>query len=102
MNMSTEVKKTKKKMTGVVVSDKMEKSRVVVVEGKKKDVTYKKYLKTRKNFMVHDEENKSKRGNTVVIQETAPRSKRKKWEIVEILGHVDLEDEEGPNGNAGN
>jgi small subunit ribosomal protein S17 len=98
--MSTETK-NKRKITGLVVSDKMNKSRVVVVEDRKKHSSYEKYMKTRKKFMVHDEENKSKRGNTVVIQETAPFSKRKKWEIVEILGHVELEAEEDPNGNAG-
>lgn len=92
----------KKRKTGVVVSDKMNKSRVVVVEGKQKHPAYKKYLKTREKYMVHDEDNKSKRGSVVVIQEIAPASKMKKWEIVEILSHVDLEEEEDLNGNAGN
>lgn len=92
----------KRKMTGLVIRDKMNKSRIVVVEGKMIHPTYKKYLKTRKRFMVHDEKNESKRGHTVVIQETSPLSKRKRWEIVEVLGHVELEDEEANNGNAGN
>lgn len=89
-------------MTGLVISDKMNKSRVVVVENKMKHPTYKKYLKTRKKVMVHDEENKTKRGHTVIIQETAPLSKRKKWEIIEVLNFVELEDEEATDGNAGN
>ena len=92
----------KKRMTGLVIKDKMNKSRVVVVEHKMKHPTYKKYLKTRKRFMVHDEENKTKRGHTVIIQDTSPLSTRKRWEIVEVLGHTELEEEEATNGNAGN
>ena len=90
-----------KKITGLVISDKMNKSRVVVVEGVKKHPVFGKYLKTRKKFMAHDEENKSKRGHQVVIRETTPLSKRKRWEIIEILSHTQLEEEE-PNGNARN
>lgn len=76
----------KKKMVGIVISDKMDKSRIVIVKGVKKHSTYGKFLKTKKKFMVHDESNKTKIGDKILIQESKPISKRKKWEIVEIVG----------------
>ncbi len=69
----------KKTMVGVVLSDKMNKSRVIVTEGVKKHPAYGKFLKTRKKFFVHDADNKSKAGDRVVLQETIPISKNKRW-----------------------
>lgn len=77
--------KMKRRLVGVVTSDKMDKSRVVVVESIKKHPVYGKYLNTRKKIMVHDEKNKSKTGNTVVIEETIPVSKRKRWAFVKVV-----------------
>jgi small subunit ribosomal protein S17 len=77
---------TKRKTVAIVVSDKMDKSRIVVVERQKKHPVYGKYIKVRKKFCVHDAENKSKIGDKVVIQESIPISKRKKWVLLEILG----------------
>jgi small subunit ribosomal protein S17 len=77
--------KMKRRLVGVVVSDKMDKSRVVVVESVKKHPVYGKYLNTRKKIMVHDENNHSKTGNTVLIEESTPVSKRKSWAFVKVI-----------------
>lgn len=71
---------------GVVVSDKMNKSRVVMVEFMTQHPLYKKTIRKRRKFMVHDEDNISKVGDIVRIIQTRPKSKRKRWKIVEILG----------------
>lgn len=79
----TEIKKL---LVGVVSSDKLNKSRTIVVEDLKKHPVYGKYIHTRKKFLVHDETNQSKVGDKVQISESKPLSKRKRWEIVKILG----------------
>jgi small subunit ribosomal protein S17 len=71
---------------GVVVSDKMNKSRVVMVEFMTQHPKYKKTIRKRRKFMAHDENNISKLGDIVKIIQTRPLSKRKRWKIVEILG----------------
>lgn len=70
---------------GTVASDKMDKSRVVVVERSVKHPLYKKYIKKTSKFMAHDEENQSHTGDLVKIMETRPLSRRKRWRLVEIL-----------------
>lgn len=75
----------KKKQTGTVVSDKMDKTRVVVVETVKKHSVYGKYMNKRKRFSFHDQNNTSKVGDKVIVQESKPISKTKKWELVEVL-----------------
>jgi small subunit ribosomal protein S17 len=81
-----EQKKTGKKMfTGIVVSDKMEKSIVIQVSTKQLHPLYKKYVAMSKKFMAHDEENDAHIGDTVRIIETRPMSKRKTWKLVEIV-----------------
>ncbi|MGC8764627.1 MAG: 30S ribosomal protein S17 [Brevinematia bacterium] len=77
--------KVKRIYKGVVVGDKMDKSRVVVVETVKKHPLYGKFLKRRKKYMIHDEKNVSKIGDVVTFVETRPISKRKKWKLVEII-----------------
>ena len=74
-----------KEQTGVVMSDKMTKTRVVRTERRVRHPLYKKILKVRKKFYVHDEQNLSKVGDKVRIQETRPLSKLKRWKLVEIL-----------------
>ena len=71
-----------KKLEGVVVSDKMNKTRVVEVTRLKKHSKYLKYFKTRKRFKAHDENNEYKIGDRVVIIETKPISKEKRWKII--------------------
>jgi small subunit ribosomal protein S17 len=80
-----EKKPHKKQMTGIVISDKMDKSVVVSVETLKQHPIYKKYIKRSKRYMVHDERNECKTGDVVRIIETRPISKRKTWKLVGII-----------------
>ena len=75
----------RKQRTGVVVSDKMDKSITVVVERKLMHPLYGKFVKKSKKFMAHDEKNDCNIGDKVRIMETRPLSKNKKWRLVEIL-----------------
>ncbi|RKY97382.1 MAG: 30S ribosomal protein S17 [Candidatus Hydrothermota bacterium] len=75
----------RKERIGIVVSDKMDKTRVVLVERLTQHPKYKKYVRRRKKFYAHDENNESRTGDLVRIVETRPLSKLKRWRIVEIL-----------------
>ncbi|MGB9824384.1 MAG: 30S ribosomal protein S17 [Candidatus Hydrothermia bacterium] len=75
----------RKQRIGIVVSDKMNKTRVVVYEFLKQHPLYKKYIRRRKKFYVHDENNESRVGDLVRIEETRPLSKLKRWRLVEII-----------------
>jgi len=75
----------KRKLQGVVVSDKMNKTRVVSIARLKKHPRYKKYFKVTRRFKVHDEKNEYKVGDKVVIEETRPLSKEKRWIIVKKI-----------------
>ncbi len=77
--------KRKRNLTGTVVSDKMQKTRVVAVTRLKKHYLYHKYYKTTAKFKVHDENNESHVGDRVLIEETRPLSKEKRWRLAEIL-----------------
>jgi small subunit ribosomal protein S17 len=74
-----------KQKTGVVVSDKMEKTIVVEVTRNKLHPLYKKVIRVRKRFMAHDESNSAHIGDFVLIQESRPLSKRKSWSLAEII-----------------
>ena len=71
--------------TGVVVSDKMQKTVVVEVEYFKKHRLYKKTIKQTSRFKAHDENNEYKTGDRVLIEETRPVSKDKCWRVVELV-----------------
>lgn len=75
----------RKRMVGVVSSDKMDKTVTIVVEGLKKHATYKKYVMRSKKYKAHDEENACRVGDKVLIEETRPLSKDKCWRVKEIL-----------------
>ena len=75
----------RKSFVGWVVSDKMDKTRVVMVERLEKHRLYGKYVRRRVKFMAHDEANDCKKGDKVVIVETRPLSRHKRWRIKEIL-----------------
>jgi len=75
----------KKTLTGIVVSDRMDKTVVVEVERIVQHPSYKKYVHGKKKYMVHDEENECKIGDKVLIIESRPLSRRKRWRIVETL-----------------
>jgi len=76
------VKKNKGRLfKGVVVSDKMDKTIVVLVNRYKEHPKYKKRYRISKKYKAHDENNKYKVGDKVVIQESRPMSKDKKWKV---------------------
>lgn len=72
----------KRKIIGVVVSDKMAKTRVVAVSRLKKHPKYLKYYTVTAKFKAHDENNEYKVGDKVTIEETRPMSKEKRWRII--------------------
>ena len=80
-----ETRKLRKERTGLVISDKMDKSILVVVERKVKHPIYGKFVKKTSKFMAHDEKNDCNEGDTVRIMETRPLSKNKCWRVVEII-----------------
>ena len=73
---------TKKILQGVVVSDKMQKTVVVEVERIKEHPKYKRRFKIHKKYKAHDENKEYKMGDKVVIEETTPISKDKKWKVI--------------------
>jgi small subunit ribosomal protein S17 len=76
------VKKTRE---GVVVSDKMTKTRVVVIERVFRHPQYARVITRPKRLKAHDEQNASKVGDRVLIEETRPLSKEKRWRILQVL-----------------
>ena len=80
-----ELKKNKVKKVGVVVSDKMQKTRVVKVERVVLHPVFKKFYKRQTKFYAHDESNQSKLGDTVEIQESRPLSKTKRWVVRKVV-----------------
>ncbi|HDP97755.1 MAG TPA: 30S ribosomal protein S17 [bacterium] len=75
----------RKSKTGQVVSDKMEKTRVIKVENYVRHGLYGKYVKKTSKFMAHDEKNESHLGDVVTIMETRPLSRKKRWRLVEVV-----------------
>ena len=75
----------RKSQTGVVISDKMDKTVVVQVDRLVKHSTYKKYVRRRAKYTVHDETNACKIGDRVVIRETRPLSRTKRWRVSQIV-----------------
>ncbi len=78
----TKIESKKRKIKGIVVSDKMAKTRIVAVTRLKKDPKYLKYYKVTTRFKAHDENNEYKTGDKVWIEESRPMSKEKKWRII--------------------
>lgn len=79
----------RKTMVGTVVSDRMDKTVVVVVQRLVKHPLYQKYIRKRKRYKVHDEKNHCHPGDRVLLIETRPLSREKRWRVKEILerGH---------------
>ena len=75
----------KKKFNGIVVSDKMDKTVVIMVERLVKHPLYKKYIKRRSKFKAHDENNICQLGDKVLITESRPLSKTKRWRVSDII-----------------
>ena len=80
-----EHKSNRRVLTGVVVSDKADKTIVVMVETLVKHPLYKKYIRRRNKFMAHDPQNDCGIGDTVSIIEHRPLSARKRWHLVKIM-----------------
>lgn len=83
-----EERSLRKERIGKVVSNKMQKSIVVAIHRREKHAVYGKFIGKTTKFMVHDEKNESKIGDTVRIMETRPLSKNKRWRLVEIIERV--------------
>ena len=81
----TAVRGARKSRTGLVVSDKMEKTVVVAIERRVPHPVYGKMVTRTKKVKAHDEENSAKTGDLVRITETRPLSKDKRWRVVEIV-----------------
>ena len=73
---------SKRKLKGIITSDKMMKTRAVLITRLKKHPRYEKYYKVTAKFLAHDENNEYKTGDKVVIEEGRPMSKNKRWVIV--------------------
>jgi len=78
----------RKTRTGVVSSNKMDKTITVKVERKIKHPLYGKFLKKTTSFHAHDEKNECSIGDTVKIMESRPMSKTKRWRLVEVVEKV--------------
>ncbi len=79
-----EARNLRKVRTGVVSSDKMDKTITVAVKWKEKHPIYGKFVNKTKKYHVHDEKNDCNIGDTVTIMETRPLSKTKRWRLIEI------------------
>ncbi|MDO5732203.1 MAG: 30S ribosomal protein S17 [Eubacteriales bacterium] len=83
--MESKERNLRKVRTGIVVSDKMDKTIVVEVADMKKAPLYGKYVKRSVRFKAHDEENSCREGDKVKIMETRPLSKSKRWRLLSIV-----------------
>ncbi len=81
----SEERNARKVRQGVVVSDKNDKTIVVSVEERKPHPIYKKMITTSKKFHAHDENNEAGLGDTVLIMETRPLSKMKRWRLIRVV-----------------
>lgn len=79
------MKEQRKRLTGVVTSDKMDKTIVVEVMNTKRHPLYEKVLRLRKKYKAHDENNEAREGDRVEIIESKPYSRHKRWALVSIL-----------------
>ncbi len=75
----------RKTRTGLVVSDKMDKTIVVAIEDNVRHPLYKKIIKRTVKLKAHDENNECRRGDRVMVMETRPLSKDKRWRLVQII-----------------
>lgn len=75
----------KKQLTGKVISDKMQKTVVVLVERLKRQSKYRTRYKTHKKYKAHDEKGEYKIGDVVIIEECRPLSKEKRWRVIKKI-----------------
>jgi len=82
------INSNKKQLTGIVLSHSMNKTVVVNVERRFPHPLYKKYVKSSKKYYAHDEDNKCEKGDAILIQESKPLSKLKRWRVKKIIKKV--------------
>jgi len=82
---------SRKSLAGTVVSNRMEKTALILVERLTKHRTYGKYIRRRSKYMAHDPQNKCQIGDKVKILESRPISKRKRWQVLEITKKANIE-----------
>lgn len=80
----------RKVKVGVVTSDKMDKTVVVEVQRTVMDPEFKKYVRKKRKFMAHDEENQCRLGDLVEIRESRPLSKHKRWRVTKLIKREEL------------
>jgi small subunit ribosomal protein S17 len=90
MTNSSDERRRRRIRTGVVVSDKMDKTVVVEVSRTVLHPVYKKYIRRRKRFMAHDAENRCRVGDEVMIVETRPLSRKKNWRVRKVVKEAAL------------
>ncbi len=96
MNQNQTIKNKKRQFEGVVVSDKMSKTRVIEISRLKKNSRYEKYISVSSRFKAHDENNEYQNGDVVLIEETRPISKDKRWKIIKLLKKFDKKENSEP------
>lgn len=84
------MKERRKRLIGRVVSDKMNKTVVVIVERTRRHPRYGKVVRVRKKLYAHDEENACRTGDLVQVVEARPLSRTKRWVVEEILERSEL------------
>ena len=87
-----ETRNLRKERTGVVTSNKMDKSITVAIKWKEKHPIYGKFVNKTKKYHAHDEKNECGIGDTVKIMETRPLSKTKRWRLVQIIDRAKYHD----------
>jgi small subunit ribosomal protein S17 len=80
-----EIRNKRKTLEGIVVSDKMDKTVVVRIDRKVKHKIYKKVIIKSTKLKAHDEKNESAEGDKVIIDETRPTSRHKRWRVVKVV-----------------
>ena len=81
----SEARGKRKLRTGTVVSDKAQKTVVVLVQRSLRHPLYGRVVRKRRKFMAHDEQGRAKLGDVVEITETRPMSKRKRWRVLRVV-----------------
>ncbi len=82
----SETTETRSKVTGKVISNRMDKSATVLIERKVKHPVYGKYIRRSTKLHIHDAENACREGDVVTIEQCRPLSRTKSWRLVEIVG----------------
>ena len=84
----SEQDKVARSISGVVISNKMDKTVTVLVERLEKHPLYKKYIRKSTKLHAHDESNDCNEGDTVQIEECRPMSKSKSWRVIEVVSRA--------------